>query len=365
MAKTLIIKYITLTNVGGTETIDVTEPVDLYVIMGTGAMAGNWTVAPSAAQGDTNVKILMQTTLTLNGNTFTVFGQSLSQKQLTATQIESTYSSSTSAWITAVYAFFNGTGFISTTMIGDGAVTNAQLADLTRGYIKVGDATNAPADVDFSANGNIGIGDGTDYNSVAITGDITLSSAGVTAIAAGAIVNADVNAAAAIAYSKLAALPSAQILVGSAGNVATAVAMSGDVAISNTGVTTIQAASVDVAMLSGTLTKEVFVIPVSFQAGEQANNSFVIPFDGTIDDLTSYVTLALAATDDATITAQIGGVAVTNGQITLNASSALNTSDSATPTALNVFAAGDRIDLVGAKTTAGGKALVSVTVTRT
>ena len=79
---------------------------------------------------------------------------------------------------------------------------------------------------------------------VAMTGDISITNAGVTAIVAGVIVNADINAAAAIAFSKLAALPSTQILVGSAGNVATAVAMTGDVTISNTGVTSIAALSI-------------------------------------------------------------------------------------------------------------------------
>ena len=53
------------------------------------------------------------------------------------------------------------------------------------------------------------------------------------------IVNADVSGSAAIAYSKLAALTSANILVGSAANVATSVAMTGDVTISNAGVTAI------------------------------------------------------------------------------------------------------------------------------
>jgi len=89
---------------------------------------------------------------------------------------------------------------------------------------------------------------------VAMTGDISITNAGVTAIVAGVIVNADINAAAAIAYSKLAALPSAQILVGSAGNVPTAVAMSGDVTISNAGVTTIGAGAIDLAMLSAGIT---------------------------------------------------------------------------------------------------------------
>lgn len=56
-------------------------------------------------------------------------------------------------------------------------------------------------------------------------------------LSASLIVNADVSAAAAIAFSKLAALPSANILVGSAGNVATAVAMTGDISITNGGLT--------------------------------------------------------------------------------------------------------------------------------
>lgn len=99
-------------------------------------------------------------------------------------------------------------------------------------------------------NGQIFVGNASNVaTAVAMSGDITITNAGVTAIGAGVIVNADINAAAAIAFSKLAALPSAQILVGSAGNVATAVAMSGDITISNAGVTAIGAGKVLLAML--------------------------------------------------------------------------------------------------------------------
>ncbi len=49
-------------------------------------------------------------------------------------------------------------------------------------------------------------------------------------------------------------LPDGEILVGSALNVATPVAMSGDVAISNAGVTTIQPGAIDLAMLSAGIT---------------------------------------------------------------------------------------------------------------
>ena len=53
------------------------------------------------------------------------------------------------------------------------------------------------------------------------------------------LVNADIAAAAAIAYSKLATLTSGNIVLGSSANVATSTAVTGDVTISNTGVTAI------------------------------------------------------------------------------------------------------------------------------
>lgn len=56
--------------------------------------------------------------------------------------------------------------------------------------------------------------------------------------------NANVATDAAIAFSKLATLASANILVGNGSGVATSVAMSGDVTISNAGVTTVDAAFV-------------------------------------------------------------------------------------------------------------------------
>ena len=67
----------------------------------------------------------------------------------------------------------------------------------------------------------------------------------------GTILNADINASAAIAFSKLAALTSAQILVGNGSNVATSVAVTGDIAISNAGVTSIAAGAIVDADISG------------------------------------------------------------------------------------------------------------------
>lgn len=70
---------------------------------------------------------------------------------------------------------------------------------------------------------------------VAVTGDITIDNAGVVAIASGVIVDADISGSAAIAFSKLAPLTSGNILVGNGSNVAASVAFSGDGTLSNTG----------------------------------------------------------------------------------------------------------------------------------
>ncbi len=83
----------------------------------------------------------------------------------------------------------------------------------------------------------------------------TVTVAALTAVPGGSITNNEIDAAAAIDFSKLAALTSTNILVGSAGNVATSRAVTGDVTIGNTGVTAIGANKVLSSMLSPLLLK--------------------------------------------------------------------------------------------------------------
>ena len=63
----------------------------------------------------------------------------------------------------------------------------------------------------------------------------------------GAVVNADISGSAGIAFSKLASLPSGQVIVGNSSNVPTSTAFSGDVTLSNTGAATVVSASTTVA----------------------------------------------------------------------------------------------------------------------
>ena len=60
------------------------------------------------------------------------------------------------------------------------------------------------------------IGDGTNYNPVVISGDLSIGTDGTAAIGTGVIVNADINGSAAIADSKLATISTADKVSGAA-----------------------------------------------------------------------------------------------------------------------------------------------------
>ncbi|QDP56390.1 MAG: hypothetical protein GOVbin150_32 [Prokaryotic dsDNA virus sp.] len=69
------------------------------------------------------------------------------------------------------------------------SVENTMLANIARGSVKVGGTSNAPTDLDAKGDGKILIGDGTDIASVSVSGDIAITNAGATTIQAGAVEN--------------------------------------------------------------------------------------------------------------------------------------------------------------------------------
>ena len=79
---------------------------------------------------------------------------------------------------------------VATATIADDAVTGAKISFI--------DDSVAVTD------GHVLVADGTDYNNVAVSGDISITNAGVTAIASGVVVDADINASAAIDATKIA-----------------------------------------------------------------------------------------------------------------------------------------------------------------
>lgn len=137
---------------------------------------------------------------TSTGKSVNIFGTELTNAQaLYEGEIKAYYNGST--WEVKIFpdaesglANLDGsalvTGSIATAAIADDAVTNDKLNSMTRGTLKIGGPSNAPTDLDAKTSGNLLIGDGTDIKSVAMSGDITINASGVTTIGAGKVTNA-------------------------------------------------------------------------------------------------------------------------------------------------------------------------------
>lgn len=89
--------------------------------------------------------------------------------------------------------------------IADDAIDSEHIVDGSIDTVHIADANVTLAKLEAVSDGQIIVGNGSNRpTAVAVSGDITLANNGAVAIASGVIVNADVNASAAIAGSKVA-----------------------------------------------------------------------------------------------------------------------------------------------------------------
>jgi hypothetical protein len=142
----------------------------------------------------------------------------------------------------------------------------------------------------------------------------------------GTIVNGDINASAAIAYSKLATLTSAHLLVGNASNVAAGVAVTGDISIDNAGITAIASG----VIVNADVNASAAIAGSKIQTATTTNAGAV-----QLTDSTSSTSITTAATPNAVKSAydlantalpSTGGTLT--GNVTLNAQSDLRFADS-------------------------------------
>lgn len=366
--KNNITAYQAITLSGATYTLNLTDTgTSYYNFTGTGSLTGNVTIQPSGTPTADGLlfRIYFSGALVKGAFTFTIFGTAITAGQmLTNFVMDCQYVTTTASWETYLNPDFSaaviGTANIedlavttakidnlavtagkiaadavttakildsnvTTAKIADDNVTLAKMADITRGSIIVGGTSNAPTLLDAKTNLSILTGDGTDIKSVATAaGDVIPAYSG-----ANLIWTIQSNA---VTTSKIAA----------------------------SNITTVK--------LETNLKYWQVVMPISWEAGEQCNNVFYTRNSLTISKAYLSVTKAIAGTDDATATIQINGVGVTNGVITVTASSALNTVFSCTPTALNTYLTGGTdvaLQVVTAKTTAGGKGLITILMLET
>lgn len=384
------IQIIEIDDTGGTYSIsnDYTTPVDFYLVRiasgDTGTLSGSVTISATNTEEGVTYTFILEDAFTIGANTFTVMGASIGGTQAASKPMIIARDEGASYGVNIIPNFLATFSSVNTQQIADEAVTLAKMADLARGAMYVGDPSNRPSAIDVAGAGRFPLGDGTDVNAVSMSGDATMNGSGVITISNSAIT-----------FAKMQAIAEGNIIIGNASNVgslldisgnaeipigngttATMNALSGDVTMTNSGVVTIGNDKITTAkILDGNVTvekvetglkTEVITVPVSFESGEQCDNRVKIPYDCTVDEIYAVVTKAIAGTDDATITPKDGsGTNMTAGAITFTASDPLETAATATPTANNTVSAGDIIYLTTAKVTAGGKALVSLKVTKT
>lgn len=395
--------HITVTNAGANIILDGTNyadgtTIEVYAPSGV-VLAGNWhlEVTPAPINGTTiNFNVTLNSDLDLNGHTLDISSFNFLQSWITAYGIFVGHQFFDAAFIGGVYFYsdFLFGGISNGAHLLAGSVPLTALANLTSAQIIVGNGSNIPT-------------------AVAVTGDVTITNAGVTAIGAGKVtnamivaaagisvnklaaltasklvatdasgfltstttgllVNADVNASAAIALSKLATLTASKPVVTTTGGVLSTAnqisAAFGGTAIdtsASTGVPIVTAGTWAV----GARTESMQLL-VSFEAAGgvvQSVGDFKVtmPFAGTVTSIYAYATKAISATDNGTIVPKNNaGTTMTAGTVTFTASDARGTAYTTTPSANNTFIAGDVLTFTTAKTTAGGWVLLTITYTR-
>lgn len=127
---------------------------------------------------------------------------------------------------------------VTTVKVLDKAITLGKMDDLAEGSLLIGNASSRPTPISCKTSGYLLLGNGTTAVAVTLSGDVTINSSGAVTIANDAITTVKILDEA-VTLGKIANIGAAKIIVGNASGVPTAVLISGDATLSNAGVMTI------------------------------------------------------------------------------------------------------------------------------
>ncbi len=339
---------------GGVYQLTVASPENFYVITGSATLANDADVEFDITPPDgTQCVIEYRASVVVGIHDLTILGKTLTANQALKKCfiIGRVYGGVINS---PVFMDFSQAAFIETAMLMDESVTLAKMEDGLEGDIIIYDASGRPQRVNVKTNAYLLIANGTTLRSVAQSGDGSFDNNGVFSITAGALVDADFNASAGLTWSKMATSTAGFIIVFDAGGVPTPVVMSGHVAISDAGVTTIQPNVIAGSMLDADAAVVPYQQYVSFETGELQDNDFVADFDGTIVSGEGSVATAIGITDAAVIQFKIDGTNVTNGSMSFPATSIVGVKLSCTPTGANTFTKGQVLSMTCTKATDNG-----------
>jgi hypothetical protein len=208
------------------------------------------------------------------------------------------------------------TGTITSTMIADATIVNADISTTAAiAHSKLADATAGQVLLGTTTTGVV--------TATTLSGDVTVTGAGVTAIGSGkvtstmildgTIVNGDINTSAAISLSKLATSTAGNIIVYNSAGVPTAVAETGDVTISDTGVTAIGSGKVTSTMiLDGTIVNGDINTSAAISLSKLASGTSAQVIVASSAGVPTYVTLSgdVTISDTGVATIQANSVAL-------------------------------------------------------
>ena len=393
MSKYTQLITINLTNAGGeTITNPLTDAISLYNITTNSLTAtGNFSFTSSGTmfEGATyNYRYDGNIDLVTNSADLSFHGLAVPRGWGTkAFSVQAVYVGA--SWVISFDLDMDQINTIITTSIVDKAVTKDKLENLTDDYIWIGNSSNRPVELSLASSGFVTNNSGT-IGPVSVTGDVAITNAGVSSISTGVIVNADVNASAAIARTKIANGTASYVIINDGSGTFSEEAQlapsrggTGQNLSASTGIlrvsagtvsaaTTISAAtfitadSVTPSRLSQFSRTDVITKYISFETGFTGTLYQYMPYKGTVTYAKARVVKAIAATDNATIQLKNNsGTNMTAGLITIPLSSAHGTGVAVTPTADNTFNPADELQFVVAKTTAGGVVELTLVIERT
>ena len=169
-----------------------------------GSANAPYTVVPTGSPAkDTFVEIIWNANLVAAGVPLQIFGVSVSD-ELIASKFTAECIYDGTAWVVNIIPSFDETGIVSGNNIATNAVTTAKIADDAVTLAKVQDvAANSVLVRDANSSGvltekalattQILIGDGTGFTAAALSGDVTMTNAGVVTLAANSVITADIT----------------------------------------------------------------------------------------------------------------------------------------------------------------------------
>jgi hypothetical protein len=191
----------TLLAAGATKTFDVLDVITEYNLLPAGGsiyLVANITISPTGTPVNGMQFIFNYGgSVTYDGGTFTIFGRLFTAAEaLTKYTITCTYINS--AWVVKLeysdLSGISGTAIIDATMSGAKLTANStnvnKLQNSTRGYLLRAGASGVWETFNAVTSGNILQGNGTDVVSNPVTGDVTISNTGVTTIGASKVTKA-------------------------------------------------------------------------------------------------------------------------------------------------------------------------------